>query len=235
MPARHLKTDPPGSIRTSKMFFGKSISIDEEDLGNVAAADAIQTAGVVVEAEFISRLRAGDPDAFDLLVTRHSADIYALLFRLTNDAEEASDLLQETFLSAIKAVRNFRGESQLKTWLYRIAVNHSRNRFRWWKRRRREKTVSLDSSLGYDDRPISDSVRGNLPDPEEDAMIRERRRALKKALAEIPAIFREVIILCDIEGFNYESIAVTLEINIGTVKSRLSRGREELRRRVKDF
>lgn len=217
------------------MVFGKSISIDEEDLRNVAEAEAFQPAGGAVEAEFIERLRAGDADAFDLLVTRHSADIYALLIRLTNDAEEAGDLLQETFLSAIKAIKTFRGESQLRTWLYRIAVNHSRNRFRWWKRRRREKTVSLDSPLGDGDRPLSDSIRGSQPDPEEDAMFQERRRVLRTALSAMPSIFREVVVLCDVEGFDYETIAETLDISIGTVKSRLSRGREELRRRVKDF
>lgn len=230
-----MKIDPPGGIRTNKMFFGKSISIDEEDLRNVAEAEAFQTAGVAVEAEFIARLKAGDSDAFDLLVTRHSADIYALLIRLTNDAEEANDLLQETFLSVVKAIRSFRGDSQLKTWLYRIAVNHSRNRFRWWKRRKFEKTVSLDSSYGDEERPLSDTIRGNLRDPEEDAILRERQQALKDALAALPAIFREVIILSDIEGFDYETIAETLEVNIGTVKSRLSRGRAELKRRIKDF
>lgn len=217
------------------MVFGKSISIDQEDLRNVAEADAFQTAGVAVEAEFVARLRAGDSDAFDLLVTRHSADIYALLFRLTNDAEEANDLLQETFLSAVKAIRTFRGDAQLKTWLYRIAVNHSRNRLRWWKRRRREKMVSLDSPLSDGETPLSDTIRGSLPDPEEDAIFRQRRRALRKALAAMPSIFREVVVLCDIEGFDYDAIAETLDINIGTVKSRLSRGRQELRRRIKDF
>lgn len=217
------------------MFFSKSITLDEEDLGNVALAASANSARSTAEIQFIERLQSGEADAFDVLVTRYSADIYALLFRLTENAEEAGDLTQETFLSALKAIKKFRGEADLKTWLFRIAVNESRNRFRWWKRRNRHNTISFDAPIGETEVPLSESFSSDLPNPEENTLRHEREQVLKKALLELPDVFRETIILCDIEGLSYEEIAQTLEINIGTVKSRIARGRDELRRKLKDI
>src|SRR5215210_6123461 len=91
---------------------------------------------------FVERLKAGDQDAFDLLVSKFAGDIFGLAYRLTQNREEADDITQETFLSAIRAIAGFRGDSELKTWLFRITVNHARNRFRWWKRRRLDRTIS---------------------------------------------------------------------------------------------
>lgn len=231
----NLRLALSGKEKGREMFFGKSITIDEEDLGQVAMAARSVSVGSSAEADFIEKLQTGDANAFDLFVTRYSADIYALLYRLTEDAEEASDLTQETFLSALKAIKKFRGEADLKTWLFRIAVNESRNRFRWWKRRSREKTVSLDATFGENETPIHETLSGNSENPEENALRLEREKRLKKALLALPDIFREVVVLCDIEGMSYEEIAKTLEINIGTVKSRIARGREELRRKLEDI
>lgn len=210
------------------MFFSKSFTLDEGDLGAVASAARIDTAQI----EFIERLKTGDAAAFDTLVIRYSGDVYALLFRLTENAEEAGDLTQETFLSALKAINKFRGEADLKTWLFRIAVNESRNRFRWWKRRNRHNTISLDAPTASGEQSLHETLSGNGANPEENALRHERETALKKALRGLPDIFREAIILCDIEGLSYEEISVALEINIGTVKSRLARGRDELRRKL---
>lgn len=217
------------------MFFSKSITIDEEDLGQVALAARSNSVGSSAEANFIERLQAGEAAAFDTLITRHSVDIYALLYRLTEDAEEAADLTQETFLSALKAIKKFRGDADLKTWLFRIAVNESRNRFRWWKRRSREKTFSLDATIGDSETPIHETFSGNTLNPEENALRLEREKRLKKALLELPDIFREAIVLCDIEGLSYDEIAQTLDINLGTVKSRIARGRDELRKKLADI
>ncbi|MGI8787386.1 MAG: sigma-70 family RNA polymerase sigma factor [Pyrinomonadaceae bacterium] len=214
------------------MFFGKSIAFDEEEFTDVALAAGASSVRSTVESEFIERLKAGEAEAFDTLVLRHSANIYAVLYRLTQDAEEASDLTQETFLSALKAIKKFRGEADLKTWLVRIAINESRNRFRWWKRRRREKTVSLDAPVGESDAPLSDIVSSSFANPEEIVLQREREKHLTEALQSLPQIFREAVVLCDIEGLSYEEIAKVLDANIGTVKSRIARGREELRRRL---
>lgn len=217
------------------MFFSKSVTFGEGDLADGAVAAHSSSVRSPAEIEFIERLRSGEAAAFDLLVNRFSADIYALLFRLTENAEEAGDLTQDTFLNALRSIKKFRGDSELKTWLFRIAINESRNRFRWWKRRRREKTVSLDAAIGDSDVSLHETLSAASEDPEAAALRRERERALKAALSDLPEIFREAIVLCDIEGLTYEEVGSALNINIGTVKSRIARGREELRRRLKGF
>jgi RNA polymerase sigma-70 factor (ECF subfamily) len=217
-----------------EMIFSKSMTFDDEDLSGAAAA---QTSDALPSAQtaFIENLKAGDAEAFDILITRYSADIYGLLFRLTADVQEAQDLTQETFLNALRSIGSFRGDANLKTWLFRIAVNQSRNRFRWWKRRRKSTTVSLDAAVGDSSLNIGDTIADKGINPEEAVMLRQREDALAKALNDIPDIFRETVILCDIQGMSYEEIARTLDINLGTVKSRLARGRDDLRRRLKDF
>ncbi len=224
---------PVEEIARQEMFFSKSISLDDEELGR--AATAARPVVAYGEIEFIERLKAGDADAFETLANRYAGDIYGLLYRLTQDPEEARDLTQETFLSALRAIGKFRGEANLKTWLFRIAVNASRNRFRWWKRRRRDQTISLDVSFGPTDTPFSETISSDGLNPEEVTLRRERESLLRKALGELSDIFREAVVLCDIEGLSYEEIAVALDVNIGTVKSRIARGRDELRRRLKDI
>ena len=219
------------------MSFGEPIALRvraELERAADAAASVEDRFGASAEAQFLERLRAGEAAAFNRLVEERHADIYALLYRLTEDAEEARDLTQETFLQAFRHLAGFRGDADLRTWLYRIAVNQARNRWRWWKRRRRDRTVSLDAPAGESsDAPLS----AGLPcrdgeDPEARAMARERERALLSALRTLSRPYREVIVLRDIEGLSYEEVALALEINVGTVKSRLSRGRNELRRRL---
>lgn len=224
---------PSEGIR-QRMIFSKSIAIDEEELGKVALAT--ETASVRLSANdlFIERLKNGDADAFDTLVNRYASDIYSLLLRITEDTEEAGDLTQETFLRALKSIHKFRGDAELKTWLFRIAINQSKNRFRWWKRRKREKTVSLDAPVGESETPMSETISTDYANPEEKTLQNEREKLLTDALNDLPDIFREAVILCDIEGFAYEEIAEIFEINIGTVKSRIARGREELRKILKD-
>jgi RNA polymerase sigma-70 factor, ECF subfamily len=200
-----------------------------------AAASAEARSGVSAEAQFLERLKAGDAAAFNHLVVERSGDIYALLYRLTEDAEEARDLTQEVFLQAFRNIGGFRGDADLRTWLYRIAVNQARNRWRWWKRRRRDRTVSLDApSAEGNDVPLSASLpsAGEGGDPEQQTLARERERALLTALRSLARPYREVILLRDIEGLAYEDVAAALDLNVGTVKSRLSRGRAELRRRL---
>lgn len=211
------------------MVFSKSITFDGEEIGRAALPVRSE------EPVFIENLKAGDTAAFDALIDRYSGDIYALLYRITENAEEASDLTQDTFLKAFRSIKSFRGDSEMKTWLFRIAINTSRNRFRWWKRRRRDVTISLDAPVGETDRTVSDTLADTSISPEDAALAGERNYAIKAALVEIPEAYREAVILCDIEGLSYEETASALGVGIGTVKSRISRGREELRRRLKDF
>lgn len=162
-----LKFLPVEEGKLQEMFFGKSMTFDEEELGEVALAAGTISVRASIETAFIDKLKNGDAEAFDTLVLRYSNDVYALLIRLTEDAEEAADLTQETFMSALKAIEKFRGDADLKTWLFRIAINESRNRFRWWKRRRREKTISLDMPIGESETAFSDSLMSSYASPEE--------------------------------------------------------------------
>jgi RNA polymerase sigma-70 factor (ECF subfamily) len=217
------------------MVFGKSITFDDDGLSGAAEAAGRESAFLTAENQFLERLKSGEAEAFDVLIQRYSADIYALLFRIMQNAEDAGDLTQETFLRAFNAIQKFRGDSELKTWLFRIAINESRNRHRWWKRRFREKTISLDDTVGSSDITVQETLASAGDDPEASLLKREHQRALESALASLPQAFREVLVLCDIEGQSYQEIALVLDINIGTVKSRIARGRDELRRRLKDF
>lgn len=198
-----------------------------------AALAALEAARPAVEHSFLDRLKSGDPAAFERLVNERSGDVYALLYRLTEDPEEARDLTQETFLSAFRHIGRFRGDADLKTWLYRIAMNHARNRWRWWRRRRKDVTVSLDDRDRTRDEPLSARLQDRTSlSPEGETLEHEREAAIRAALKTLSRSYREIVILRDLEGLSYDEIAATLEIGMGTVKSRLARGRLELRRKL---
>ena len=216
------------------MSYGEPIvlrgQVDLEQVAPAAAADVRPQA----ETQFIEKLKRGDAAAFETLVNERSGEIFGLLYRLTENVEEARDLTQETFLRAFQSIGHFRGESDLRTWIYRIVINQARNRWRWWRRRRREATVSIDApEIGGGRLGLVATLKANtIRDPEQDTLLSEREQALKKALSTLKRIYREAVVLRDIEGFAYEEIAATLDISIGTVKSRLARGRQELRRKL---
>ncbi len=216
------------------MSYGEPIvlrgQVELEQVAPAAVADVRPQA----ETQFIEKLKRGDAAAFETLVNERSGEIFGLLYRLTENVEEARDLTQETFLRAFQSIGHFRGESDLRTWIYRIAINQARNRWRWWRRRRREATVSIDApEIGGGRLGLVATLKANtIRDPEQDTLLSEREQAVKKALSTLKRIYREAVILRDIEGFAYEEIAATLDISIGTVKSRLARGRQELRRKL---
>ena len=187
------------------------------------------------EQRLIARLRARDLTAFEELVAHFERPVYALCFRLLGDAEEARDAAQETFLKVYKGLGGFRADSGLKTWIYRIAINQAMNQQRWWRRRHRDETISLDLKRGESDTTVGSSLPSKSASPEAQAIAGERERRIMRALGEVKQEYRVALILREIEELSYEEIAETLAVSIGTVKSRIARGREELRRRVKDL
>src|ERR1700737_3646548 len=225
-----LRTSRSGECR---MSYGEQIALrGHADLETVASAAEIDLRSTVAD-QLLERLRRGEVAAFEQLVGEHSSDVYALLYRLTTDAEEARDLTQETLLRAFQSIDRFRGDASLKTWIYRIAINQARNRWRWWRRRKRDVTVSLDATDEHRDKPLAATLPSeNSPSPEEETLAREREAQLREALQGLRQSYREAVILRDVEGFSYEEIAKTLQISIGTVKSRISRGRLELRHQL---
>ena len=215
------------------MSYGEPIALrGQRELEQVASAAPVEVRGPA-ETQFIERLKRGEEAAYEVLVAERSGEIYGLLYRLTENREEARDLTQETFLRAFQSIRHFRGDADLKTWIYRIAINQARNRWRWWSRRRRDSTVSLDSPLGGSNQPLSSTLSADHgSSPEQDTLAHEREIALRSALQSLGRVYRETVILRDIEGFSYEEVAATLGISIGTVKSRLARGRRALRNKL---
>lgn len=214
------------------MSYGEPIALGGQmEMEQVAIAASV---GLRPSAnqEFIERLKRGEAAAFEELVLERSGEIYGLLFRLTENGEEARDLTQETFLRAFQNIDRFRGDADVRTWIYRIAINQARNRFRWWRRRRRDATVSLDQKQGESGQSIIGTLAEPSENPEQQTLARERELALRSALQRLGQAYRETVILRDIEGFTYEEIAETLGINVGTVKSRLARGRQELRKKL---
>jgi RNA polymerase sigma-70 factor (ECF subfamily) len=195
------------------------------------------------EYTLVTRLRAGEMEAFDQLVEEYQSLVYALALRILNDAEDARDATQETFLKVYRHFGNFRGASSLKTWICRIAINQARSVDRWRRRRRRNDTTSLDaqwgpstgsngSPNGCDQRSPIDYLQSRYATPEDETLSRERGRQIERGLRQLKKDFRIAVILRDIEGLSYEEIAWVTEVSVGTVKSRIARGREMLRETI---
>jgi RNA polymerase sigma-70 factor (ECF subfamily) len=182
------------------------------------------------ETLFVSRLRANEDAAYDELVRDYHAGIYHSACRMLNDPGEAADVTQDIFVKVFRNIARFRGQCSLKTWIYKVAMSEILNRLRWSKRRFRHQTVSLDDepAEGRPGAPIQ--VRDRGPDPEEVLETRERNAAIQTGLDKLSKQHRSIVVLRDIQGFTYEEISDILGISIGTVKSRLSRGREELKK-----
>jgi RNA polymerase sigma-70 factor (ECF subfamily) len=182
------------------------------------------------ECALVEGLRAADNDAYETLIQRYEQPVFNIVSRLMDDATDAADVSQEVFLKIFRNVGSFRGDSSLKTWIYRIAVNEARNHRRWFNRHRR-KEVGLETDpvepRGYQDW---------LPDPGrspfEVTLDHETQSLIEAALAEVNPKFRAALVLREIEGLSYEEIGEILEISLGTVKSRILRGRDALRKHL---
>lgn len=199
----------------------------------VAERDAPRAAQTCLyESKLLDRLKAGEMGAFDELVEEYQPLVYALSFRILGDAEDARDATQETFLKIYRHFARFRGDASLKTWICRIAINQAHSTQRWWRRRQRGNTASLDAPLGLnsdDDRSLGDGLESDAVSPEVETLSRERGRRIESGLCALKKDFRIAVILRDIEGLSYEEIAYVTEVSVGTVKSRIARGREMLR------
>ena len=183
----------------------------------------------------VERLKRGDRAAYEELIAAYQGLVYGLAYRLLGDAEEARDVVQEAFLKAYRHIGTFRGECGLKTWLYRLTVNQASNHRRWWRRRRRQETISLDASLGETTGSLADRLACEGRSPEQVALGRERHQLLLGALESLKHDYRVAVVLRDIEELSYEEIAETVGVPVGTVKSRIARGRDELRRRLEQM
>ena len=189
-----------------------------------------RTADAVTEAEdlrLVESLRAGVERAYEELLTRFQQQVYTLALRLLNDPSEASDVVQEVFLKVFRNISSFRGQSTLKTWIYRITINEAHNARRWFFRHRRRE-VELDTDP-EESRNWKEIIPDRTRSPFDMALEGEQHSMIEAALDRINPIFREAVVLRDITDLSYEEIAEILGVSLGTVKSRILRGREALR------
>ena len=197
-------------------------------MGNLASTLTLQSE----EAALIAELQAGSEEAFAWLIAHFHQPIYSLLARIVQDRAEAADLTQEVFVKVFRGVGNFHGESALRTWIYRIALHEASNQRRWWMRHKRQE-VPIDQESAEGDRGTPVRLTDRLVDPAESpfemAVHAENRARVEAALQQVPEPYRTTLILRDIEGFVYEDVAEIQGVNLGTVKSRLVRGRAALR------
>ena len=197
--------------------------------GSYAATRAIAQHA---DSELIAGLQAGSEDAFAQLIAQYSAPLYSLLSRMLSNQADAADVTQDVFIKVFRSVGNFHGDSSLKTWIYRIAMHEASNSRRWWTRHKKDE-ITIDESFADDNGELSFPLRETLADhrdsPYEQACQAQLKEVVEAALREMPENFRTVVILREIEGMAYDEIADILGIHMGTVKSRLLRGRAALR------
>jgi RNA polymerase sigma-70 factor, ECF subfamily len=183
------------------------------------------------EAALVQRCAARDEDACAELVSEHQRMVYQLSLNLLGDHNEALDLSQEVFLRVFRTIHGFRGQSALRTWIYRIVVNQARNRQRWWRRRYRSQQVSLDDHL-RDHGELAE--RNDNGSPDRVLGQKELAERIRAALDSLPFEQRTALVLREIDGLSYEEIGYSLGVAVGTVKSRLARAREALRGQLRD-
>lgn len=187
------------------------------------------------EAAVIADLKAGSEEAYVWLIGEFHQPIYNLVYRVVNDPSDAADTTQEVFLKVFRGMKHFHGGSSLKTWIYRIALHEAANRRRWWFRHKAHETpiepVEAEGcEFGLEDRLVD---RGESPF--DNFAHAEVRVAVEKALHDVPEPFQTALILRDLEEMSYEEIAEVLQISLGTVKSRITRGRQALRKRLAGY
>jgi len=188
------------------------------------------------DRELIERFNGGEHEAFDLLVQKHSGRAYQIAYGVLGKREDAEEVAQDVFVRVYRALPKFRGDSQFTTWMYRIAVNLARNKYRWNKSRGGQRTISIDAPI--ESRRNTNESGIDLPEdrlpPDEEISLEEFRQNIATELLKLPPLYREALVLRNVEHMSYEDIASVLGCKLGTIKSRIARAREELRRRLRE-
>lgn len=181
--------------------------------------------GLENENSLLIKARQGDVLAFEELTSSYYTKVYNICYRMLNNSEDAGEQAQEAFIKAFRYIKDFKGNCSISTWLYRIATNVCLDYLRKNKNR---KTVSLEQNT-YEDIKIKDTLISDIPGPEKVAELNAQKEAIKNAMSKMNEKNRIIIILRDFMGLSYDQIAETIDAPVGTVKSRISRARSELR------
>ncbi|HET7440285.1 MAG TPA: sigma-70 family RNA polymerase sigma factor [Terriglobales bacterium] len=200
-------------------------------LGELASAIGIRAQ----ESAIIAELKAGSEEAYAWLIGQFHQPIYSLVYRMVNDPADAADTTQEVFLKVFRGMKHFHGESSLKTWIYRIALHEASNSRRWWFRHKARETP-IEAETNAETGTVAEESLVDEGDSPFDSMVHEEIRArVEIELHKVPEPYRSTVILRDLEEMSYEEIAEIMEVSLGTVKSRLTRGRDALRRRLTGY
>lgn len=188
------------------------------------------------EAAIVAELKAGSEDAYAWLIGEFHQPIYGLVYRILTDPADAADTTQEVFLKVFRGMKHFHGESSLKTWIYRIAVHEASNRRRWWFRHKAHETSMepLDNEASGS-LAVADMLIDGRESPFDSVAHEEVRSRVEQELRKVPEPYRSTLILRDLEEMSYEEIAEITQVSLGTVKSRLTRGREALKKRLVSY
>jgi RNA polymerase sigma-70 factor, ECF subfamily len=202
-------------------------------LGDLASAIGIRSQ----EAAIVAELKAGSEDAYAWLIGEFHQPIYNLVYRMVNDSADAADTTQEVFLKVFRGIKHFHGESSLKTWIYRIALHEASNSRRWWSRHKsRETSIESESNVGLSSLAVTEeSLVDQRESPFDNVVHEEIRARVEEELRKVQEPYRTTVILRDLEEMSYEEIAEIMQTSLGTVKSRLTRGREALKRRLMGY
>ncbi len=186
---------------------------------------------VALDHALIDRFRNGDAAAFDEMVSRHWDRIYSMVHQLLRNQQDAEEVTQDAFIRAHRGLVNFRGDSSFSTWLYQIATNLARNRYWYWWRRKRDRTISFDQPIGGEDNDtqLSEVFASEAETPGDLTVTQELVDRIAEGMEKLGAKHREVLILRNVKNLSYEEISVILCISVGTVKSRIARARDSLR------
>jgi RNA polymerase sigma-70 factor (ECF subfamily) len=202
-------------------------------MGHLASAVAIANE----DSALVAELQAGSECAFAELIAQYHQPLYSLIARSLQDPADAADITQEVFIKVFRNIRSFHGDASLRTWLYRIALHEASNQRRWWTRHKRQEIAMEAPCCSCSDaadavsemQPLGSTLADAGYSPFDFASQQEVRERVEAALREVPEAFRTVVVLREMDGFAYEEIAEILGVNLGTVKSRLTRGRAALR------
>jgi len=202
-------------------------------LGELASAIGAR----VEEAAIVADLKAGSEEAYAWLIGEFQRPVYGLVYRIVSDPADAADTTQDVFLKVFRGMKQFHGESSLKTWIYRIALHEAANRKRWWFRHKARETSIEPADTDGSDRgqAMQNAMMDHRDSPFDSVAHREVQWRVDTELRKLAEPYRTTLILRDLEEMSYEEIAEVLQISLGTVKSRLTRGRQALKQRLAPY
>jgi RNA polymerase sigma-70 factor (ECF subfamily) len=226
---------------------GKSIivlagSIGVRPTGDILGQLASAIGARAEEATIVAELKAGSEEAYAWLIGEFQRPVYGLIYRMVSDPADAADTTQDVFLKVFRGMKHFHGESSLKTWIYRIALHEAANRKRWWFRHKAQETsIEPAESEGFagegalQSAAMQNALTDHTDSPFDNIAHREVQQRVDAELRKVAEPYRTALILRDLEEMSYEEIAEVLQISLGTVKSRITRGRQALKQRLAPY